>query len=95
MGGIRDPKKDGEATNKRYVDNYVEKYVNDYVEKFKDKNGVFVSPWGVNMAGNLFCDNNGAVLLPRYIFNFCKNVITYKKMVTSEGSNSPQVHTNY
>ena len=26
-------------------------YANDYVEKFKDKNGVFVSPWKVNMAG--------------------------------------------
>ena len=52
IGGVRDPKKDGEATNKRYVDNYVEKYVNDYVEKFKDKNDVFVSPSGVNMSGN-------------------------------------------
>ena len=37
MGGIRDPKKDGKATNKRYVDN---------VEN------VFVSPWKVIMAGN-------------------------------------------
>ena len=51
MGGIRNPKKDGEATNKRYVDNYVENYVNDYVENFKDKDGVFASPWKVNMAG--------------------------------------------
>ena len=51
MGGIRNQKKDGEATNKRYVDNYVENYVNDYVENFKDKDGVFVSPWKVNMAG--------------------------------------------
>ena len=53
IGGVRDPKKDGEAANKRYVDNYVEKYVNDYmyVEELKDKNDVFVSPWGVNMAG--------------------------------------------
>ena len=25
MGGVRDQKKDGEATNKRYLDNYVEK----------------------------------------------------------------------
>ena len=48
VGGIRDPKKDGVASNKRYVDNYVEKYVNDYVKEFKD---VFVSPSEVNMAG--------------------------------------------
>ena len=51
IGGVRDPKKDGEAVNKRYVDDYVEKCANYYVEKFKDKNDVFVSPWGVNMAG--------------------------------------------
>ena len=50
--GVRDPKKDGEAVNKRYVDNYVEKYANDYVENFKDKDSIFVSPWGVNLAGN-------------------------------------------
>ena len=55
MGGIRDPKKDGEATNKIYVDSYLEKYVEDYVEKFKDKNDVFVSSSGLNMVGkNLF-----------------------------------------
>ena len=51
IGGIRDPKKGGEPTNKRYVDNYVEKYVNDYIEKFKDGNGVFTLPWDVNIAG--------------------------------------------
>ena len=33
-------------------DNYVEKYANDYVKKFKDIDDVFVSPWGINMAGN-------------------------------------------
>ena len=44
-------KKSGEATNKRYVDNYVKKYVNDYVEKFKDGNGFFASPWDINMTG--------------------------------------------
>ena len=49
--GVRDPKKDGEATYKRYVDNYVEKYVEDYLEKFKDKNYVFVSPSGVYIVG--------------------------------------------
>ena len=49
--GVRDPINDGEAANKRYVDNYVEKYVNDYVEKFKDVNDNFVLPWKVNMAG--------------------------------------------
>ena len=43
IGGVRDPKKDGEAVNKRYIDNYVEKYVNDYVEELKDENDVFVS----------------------------------------------------
>ena len=51
IGGVRDLKKDGEATNKRYVDNYLEKYVNDYVEKFKDGNGFFALPWDTNMAG--------------------------------------------
>ena len=50
IGGVRQPKKDGEATDKRYVDNYVENYVEDYVENLKDKNGVFVSPWKFNMA---------------------------------------------
>ena len=34
IGGVRDPKQDGEAINKRYVDDYVEKYANDYVKKF-------------------------------------------------------------
>ena len=52
IGGVRDPINDGEAANKRYVDNYVEKYVNDYVKELKDENNVFVSPWGVNMASN-------------------------------------------
>ena len=51
IGGVRDPKKDGEATNKRYVDKYVEKYVNDYVEKFKDGNDFLALHWGINMAG--------------------------------------------
>ena len=51
IGGVKDPKKGGEATSKRYVDNYVEKYVNDYVEKFKDGNGFFASPWDINMTG--------------------------------------------
>ena len=52
ISGVRQPKKDHEAANKRYVDNHVEKYVEDYVKKFKDKKDVFVSPWEVNMAGN-------------------------------------------
>ena len=51
LGGLREPVQDGEAANKRYVDNYVEEYVNDYVEKFKDENDNFVLPWEVNMAG--------------------------------------------
>ena len=51
IGGVKDPKKGGEATNKRYVDNYVEKYVTDYVEKFKDGNDFFTLPWDINMAG--------------------------------------------
>ena len=42
LGGLREPVQDGEAANKRYVDNYVEDYVNDYVEKFKDENDNFV-----------------------------------------------------
>ena len=49
--GVRDSKKDGEAVNKRYVVDYAEMYANDYVEKLKDENGIFVSPWGINMAG--------------------------------------------
>ena len=51
IGSIKDPKNDGEAANKRYVDNYVEKYVNDYVEKFKDENDFFTLPWDIDMAG--------------------------------------------
>ena len=51
IGGIKDPKKDGEAANKRYVDKYVKEYVDDYVEKFKDGNGFFASPWDINMMG--------------------------------------------
>ena len=47
IGGIKDPKKDGETANKRYVD----KYVDGYVERFKDKNGFFASPWDINMMG--------------------------------------------
>ena len=44
IGGVRDPINDGEAANKRYVDNYVEEYVNGYVEKLKDGNGFLASP---------------------------------------------------
>ena len=51
IGGVRDPKNDGEAANKRYVDNYVEEYVNGYVEKLKDGNGFLSLPWGINMMG--------------------------------------------
>ena len=51
LGGLREPVQDGEAANKRYVDNYVEEYVNGYVEKFNYENDNFVLPWKVNMAG--------------------------------------------
>ena len=51
IGDVRDPKTDGEATNKRYVYNYVEEYVNGYVEKIKDGNVFFTLPWDINMAG--------------------------------------------
>ena len=51
IGGVRDPINDGEAANKRYVDNYVEEYVNGYVEKLKDGNGFLASPWDINMTG--------------------------------------------
>ena len=51
IGGIRDPVNDGEADNKRYVDNYVEEYVNGYAEKLKDGNGFLAAPWGINMMG--------------------------------------------
>ena len=51
IGGVRDLINDGEAANKRYVDNYVEEYVNGYVEKLKDGNGFLASPWGINMMG--------------------------------------------
>ena len=47
--GVRDPINDGEAANKRYVDNYVEEYVNGYVEKLKDGNG-FVAYTPISMA---------------------------------------------
>ena len=43
IGGIKDPKKGGEATNKRYIDNYD--------EKFKDGHGFFASLWDINMMG--------------------------------------------
>ena len=51
-GGVREPKNNGEAANKRNVDRYVEKYVEDYVEKFKDEDDVFVSPSGAKMGVN-------------------------------------------
>ena len=51
IGGVRDPLNDGEAANKRYLDNYIEEYVNGYVEKLKDGNGFLASPWGINMMG--------------------------------------------
>ena len=51
IGGVRDPINDGEAANKRYVDNYVEEYVNGYVENLKDGNGFLASPWDINMMG--------------------------------------------
>ena len=51
VGGIREPKKYGEAANKKYVDTYVEKYVDVYVEKFKMKKKFLFHPQ-VNMAGN-------------------------------------------
>ena len=46
---MKNPKKDGEAANKRYVDKYVKEYVDDYVKNFKDENGFFASPWDINM----------------------------------------------
>ena len=52
IGDVTDPTKDGEAVYKRYVDDYVEEYVEDYIEKFKDKNGIFVLPWKVNIVDN-------------------------------------------
>ena len=51
IGGVRDLINDGEAANKRYVDNYVEEYVNGYIEKLKDGNGSLASPWDINMTG--------------------------------------------
>ena len=49
IGGVRDPINDGEAANKRYVDNYVEEYANGYVEKLKDGKGFLASH--INITG--------------------------------------------
>ena len=90
LGGLREPVQDGEAANKRYVDNYVEDYVNDYVEKFKDENDNFVLPWKVNMAGKklsgLSIPSKGDEAATKsYVDEAIKNLAGGDTLVSKEG----------
>ena len=90
LGGLREPVQDGEAANKRYVDNYVEDYVNDYVEKFKDKNDNFVIPWKVNMAGKKLSglsipSKSDEAATKSYVDEAIKNLAGGDALVSKEG----------
>ena len=90
IGGVRDPINDGEAANKRYVDNYVEEYVNGYVEKFKDENDNFVSPWKVNMAGKKLSglsipSKSDEAATKSYVDEAFKNLAGGDALVSKEG----------
>ena len=90
LGGLREPTQDGEAANKRYVDDYVEDYVNDYVEKFKDENDSFVLPWKVNMAGKKlsglsFPSKSDEAATKSYVDEAIKNLAGGDALVSKEG----------
>ena len=90
LGGLREPVQDGEAANKRYVDNYVEDYVNDYVEKFKDENDNFVIPWKVNMAGKKLSglsipSKSDEAATKSYVDEVIKNLAGGDALVSKEG----------
>ena len=90
LGGLREPVQDGEAANKRYVDNYVEDYVNDYVEKFKDENDNFVLPWKVNMAGKKLSglsipSKSDEAATKSYVDEAIKNLAGGDALVSKEG----------
>ena len=90
LGGLREPVLDGEAANKRYVDNYVEDYVNDYVEKFKDENDNFVIPWKVNMAGKKLSglsipSKSDEAATKSYVDEVIKNLAGGDALVSKEG----------
>ena len=90
IGGVRDPINDGEAANKRYVDNYVEEYVNGYAEKFKDENDNFVLPWKVNMAGKKLSglsipSKSDEAATKSYVDEAIKNLVGGDALVSKEG----------
>ena len=90
LGGLREPVQDGEAANKRYVDNYVEDYVNNYVEKFKDENDNFVIPWKVNMAGKKLSglsipSKSDEAATKSYVDEAIKNLAGGDALVSKEG----------
>ena len=90
LGGLREPVQDGEAANKKYVDNYVENYVNDYVEKFKDENDNFVIPWKVNMAGKKLSglsipSKSDEAATKSYVDEVIKNLAGGDALVSKEG----------
>ena len=90
LGGLREPVQDGEAANKRYVDNYVEDYVNDYVEKFKDENDNFIIPWKVNVAGKKLSglsipSKSDEAATKSYVDEAIKNLAGGDALVSKEG----------
>ena len=90
LGGLREPVLDGEAANKKYVDNYVEDYVNDYVEKFKDENDNFVIPWKVSMAGKKLSglsipSKSDEAATKSYVDEVIKNLAGGDALVSKEG----------
>ena len=90
LGGLREPVQDGEAANKRYVDNYVDDYVNDHVEKFKEENDNFVLPLKVNMAGKKLSglsisSKSDEAATKSYVDEAIKNLAEGDALVSKEG----------
>ena len=90
LGRLRKPVQDGEAANKKYVNNYVEEYLNDYVKKFKDENDNFVLPWKVNMAGKKLSrlsipSKSDAAATKSYVDEAIKNLAGGDALVSKEG----------